>query len=498
MLSRTELLALIPILQGQNAQLTALILEQQERIEQFAAMVAALQAENESLRRGGHRQAAPFSKGTHKSEPKKPGRKPGSGNFTRRLAPPPESITEMLDAPVQEVACPQCGGALEEQTVELATTTELPEVVRPIVTGFRVQVCRCTKCGQRVRGQHARLPADQQGATAHRVGARAMATAHWLHYGMGVPLRKAPQVLRQMTGVQITQSALTQDAMRQAAGRVGKVYQQLREGVRDTAYVHTDDTGWRVGGFNAQLMAFETLKATVYQIRSQHRNEEVREIIPADYAGVMITDRGRSYDAREFEQVKQHKCLSHIHRSIDAVIEKKKQAGGENGGKSGGKSGGENGAEALEFCLTLKLLLKKANQLWRHYHDSQSKWFRHITFPRARARLLRKITAHLRYRDLADPDCQRLLRELGRHHSRGNLVRFLVDPQIPPTNNAAERALRPAVIARKVSQCSKNTQGAEAFCAFTSVLRTATKRGLDPIQTLHWICSESGLAKIPP
>ena len=56
-------------------------------------------------------------------------------------------------------------------------------------------------------------------------------------------------------------------------------------------------------------------------------------------------------------------------------------------------------------------------------------------------------------------------------------MRFLNDPSIEPSNNRAERALRPAVIARKVSQCSKNTQGAEAFAAFTSVLRTLARNG---------------------
>ena len=45
-------------------------------------------------------------------------------------------------------------------------------------------------------------------------------------------------------------------------------------------------------------MAFETDEATVYQVRARHRNEEVREVVPSDYGGVMVTDRGRSYDAQ--------------------------------------------------------------------------------------------------------------------------------------------------------------------------------------------------------
>jgi transposase len=82
---------------------------------------------------------------------------------------------------------------------------------------------------------------------------------------------------------------------------------------------------------------------------------------------------------------------------------------------------------------------------------------------------------------LKDPDNRRLLNELGWHHDRGNLLRFLDDPRLEPTNNRAERALRPAVIARKVSQCSKNARGAQAFAAFTSVVRTLAKTGAESI-----------------
>ena len=77
---------------------------------------------------------------------------------------------------------------------------------------------------------------------------------------------------------------------------------------------------------------------------------------------------------------------------------------------------------------------------------------------------------------MPDPDNQRLLNELGRHNDRGNLLRFLDDPSIEPTNNRAERALRGAVIARKVSQCSKTDEGTEAFSAFTSVIRTLARK----------------------
>jgi transposase len=83
--------------------------------------------------------------------------------------------------------------------------------------------------------------------------------------------------------------------------------------------------------------------------------------------------------------------------------------------------------------------------------------------------LREELTDQLRNRLLKDPDRQRRLNAWGWHHDRGNLVRFLTDPRIEPTNNRSERDLRPAVTARTVSQCSKNEAGVHAFEAFTSV-----------------------------
>jgi len=62
-----------------------------------------------------------------------------------------------------------------------------------------------------------------------------------------------------------------------------------------------------------------------------------------------------------------------------------------------------------------------------------------------------------------------------RYHQRGELLRLLEEPSIEPTNNRVERALRPAVIARKVSHCSKNDAGAYAFSVFKSIVQTLAK-----------------------
>ena len=100
---------------------------------------------------------------------------------------------------------------------------------------------------------------------------------------------------------------------------------------------------------------------------------------------------------------------------------------------------------------------------------------------------------------MGQPVNQRLLNELGRHHDAGNLLRFLWEPEIEPTNNRAERALRPAVIARKVSQCSKNTAGARAFSAFVSVLGTLMLRGCQAVvEGLGEVIHTGKVAEQPP
>jgi transposase len=439
-LSREELLALVAQLQGQITDLTAAI--------------EALRAENAELQRSAKRQAAPFSKGSRVQQPKRPGRKPGSGTFSFRQTPQPKEITEPpVEVPVSQRACPGCGGRLEEERVDFAYITDLLPMPRPRVTQYRVWVCRCTGCGQRVRGQHPDLAPDQYGATAHRVGQRVMAAAHTLHYQIGIPVRKVPVVLETLTGLQLTQGAITQDALRRARGQVGTAYEELRCSVGESPVVYTDDTGWRVGGENAYLMAFDTDEATVYQVRPRHRHQEVQEVVPADYLGVMVTDRGRSYEAHSFSRVKQQKCLAHLQKTLSVLLEQKR-------------------GRAREFGENLKMLLRMALDLWEEHHAGAV-----VDFEARAAELKFVISYQLRERTLRDRDNRHLLKVLRRYHLKGELLRFLEEPLVEPTNNRVERALRPAVIARKVSQCSKNEAGAYAFSAFKSVIQTLVKRG---------------------
>ena len=473
------------------------IVSLREKQAEQAALIATLQAKIDELERGSKRPAAPFSKGWRVENPKPPGRKKGEGTFRCRQAPSEAEWTEPpVDVKVEKERCSHCGGRLEEERVEIATVTELPEAIRPRVTAYRVSVCRCAECGKTVRGGHPDLAPDQFGATAHRLGPRLKAAGHALHYKVGVPVRKVPEVLDELCGVSVTQSALTQDALKQAAapselprgtaaaaragktagGKIGEAYRALRASVRTAPIVNTDDTGWRIGGETAFLMTFDTPAATVYQIRRHHRNEEVRELLPGDYSGVMGCDRGKSYDARELAGVRQQKCLGHIGRSLVKEID--------------GRD-----VDDRRFPETFRTLLFEGMDLWKALRAGAIDRDR---YDAAGAVLKKDVTLHLLGEKLrllreapepedrsdADRSNARILDQIGWHHTIGNLLRFLEDPAIEPTNNRAERALRPAVIARKVSHCSKTDRGAEASAAFASVIQTLKKSGGATVEKL--------------
>ena len=121
--------------------------------------------------------------------------------------------------------------------------------------------------------------------------------------------------VKSLTGLSLTQSAITQSALRLGTreGPIAQQNEKLREKIKDQEAINTDDTGWRMGGKPTQLMVFESKPVVVYQIRAQHRNEEIREVIGDDYQGTLSTDRGRSYDAKELQEVKQPQMpLAHL------------------------------------------------------------------------------------------------------------------------------------------------------------------------------------------
>jgi transposase len=190
---------------------------------------------------------------------------------------------------------------------------------------------------------------------------------------------------------------------------------------------------------------------------------EVLEVIPMDFAGVLVTDRFVTYDAKVFQAVKQHKCVLHILKNLRDVLEKPQRG------------------RSHEFPRKLQAVFKKALRL---HQRLKLGLFEQEVFEREGRKVKRRLDRLLAPRLLSNKNNARMLRELAWHHVRGSLLRFLDDPDVSPTNNAAERALRPAVIARKLSAGSKSERGALAFSSFKSVIETGKLSGVSGFKTL--------------
>jgi len=153
----------------------------------------------------------------------------------------------------------------------------------------------------------------------------------------------------------------------------------------------------------------------------RHRHQEVIEVLGENFGGMMGTDRGPSYEAEALSGIEMQKCLSHLLKNLSEV--------------EATKSG-----RAKTCTSALKVTL----------------------------------------RALSDADNQRMLDGIGYQHDRGRLTLFLERPEIEPTNNRAERGLRPAVIARKVSHCSKNQRGAKTYSVMKTSFTTLALRTREP------------------
>lgn len=443
--------------------------------EELLEIIRALREENallkkriEELERQQRKYVAPHSRGQRKADPKKAGRKAGEGSFTYRQIPKPEEIDgPAIDVPVPNT-CTACGyqGELQLLKTDLAWITELPEAKRFTITEYRVPVMLCPQCGQRVRGQHADLAPDQCGATAHRLGKQLVATLLATRYELGIPERKLPRLAEMTLGLRVTQSAVNQMATRIAAP--GKALQQhlsgLTEQLRSAQYVHHDDTGWRIGGQTAWVSGFRSSHVALFTINNQHTRLELLDTLK-DFNGVLVVDRFKVYDSHDLSHLQQQKCLAHLLRNIDEVLVEQQ-----------GKRG-----QGKRYPERLKALLQESLQMHKAFLVDN---ITQAQLGEKAAELNQKLDDLLLRPPLKNRANERLRKGLLKQHLKGRILHFLNNPDIPPTNNAAERQLRNVVTTRKVSQCSKTALGAMNYASIKSVVETARLRGEDPVALL--------------
>jgi len=85
------------------------------------------------------------------------------------------------------------------------------------------------------------------------------------------------------------------------------------------------------------------------------------------------------------------------------------------------------------------------------------------------------------------PGCKYDKRKKGIAKHRDHVFTFLSNPEVPPTNNDSEKALRPAKTKLKVSGCFRSDDGIENYATVASVIQTAIKNGRNPFEVLQTI-----------
>jgi hypothetical protein len=443
----SELKRLVNKLAGQIKKLEAKVRRQAERIDELVRENQQLRDQLEQAERENARQAGPFRRREKlkKDEGKKkpPGRKAGHKGHCREVPPQVDAEEEVpLDA------CPHCGGCIDQVQRLEQFIEEIPPL-RPRVTRVITYTARCVHCG-RVHSTHPLQTSRAGGAAKVQLGPRALAMAALLNKHLGLTMRKTCRVLKGLLGLRLTAGGLSQ-ALDRVAEKVAGAYEELVEDIRGSPAVNADETSWWVGGPGAWLWAFTTPAETLYRVEASRASGVVEEVLGPSYEGVLGTDCLSSYDPID---CRKQKCIAHHLRAIAKARELP----------------GQDDSRYLDQWTRLFKTVPVVHRLGLEGTLSPAELADKRAHLEAWAeRLLRQPRSQV-----GDVKVQNRLKK-----QRPHLLTCLQDLAAEPTNNRAERALRPAVIARKLSCGNKTDRGRITWQTLASLAQTCHQRGQD-------------------
>lgn len=413
-----------------------------QQLEAAQTVNRQLEERLEQAQREAHRQAAPFRREEKQRNPHpgRPGRKAG---HVGRFRPVPDHIDEAIEVPLE--ACPHCGGAVCEKHRLVQYIEEIPEV-RPTVTRLTTEEGWCTHCQQEVHSTHPLQTGRAGGAAAAQLGPRALALACDLNKAHGLSMRRTVAILGEHFGLKLTPGGLAQLVQR-AGRKLQPLYEEMNLELRHSPVAHADETSWWVGGPGWWLWVFATEKMTLYVVIHSRAATVAREVLGSDFPGVLVSDCLNIYD--DLNPL-QHKCYSHHLKALSQALELA-------------------GDPQSDYLLQVRALLRTAICLKGLQESACPEHFgRCLDGLKARAHPLleapRAVAVEEKLR-------MRLWKQ------RDHLFTFLERPEVPATNNLAERQLRPAVIARKISCGNKTEKGARAWAVLASLAATCRQRG---------------------
>jgi transposase len=448
-LSREDLLALIGAQAAQIAVLTARIAELERRL--------GLDSSNSGKPPSSDGLKKPVRvRSLRQPSGAPPGGRKGHPGDTLRQAETPDVVLDYYPP-----ACTGCGMALTAATARRHAARQvfdLPEPRPPVVTEHRAHECCCPGCGQRTK---AAFPAGV--AAPVQYGPRIGAVAVYLLHGQFVPEDRVAEVMQDLFGARLVAATIAQMS-RTCADRLGGLVHAVCDHVAGAKVKHLDETGFRIGGQTRWLHVASTALLTMYRVSDR------RGLVWDNVTGIAVHDHWKPYYT--MTGVLHALCNAHHLRELKALIEIDKE----------------------DWARQMQTVLRRA------CHAANLANARRVSLkPRFIARIERRYDAvvaaglafHMSLPRL--PRAQRrgwkprrpghnLLARL--QLRRDDVLRFLHDPQVPFTNNQAERDIRMMKLRQKISGGFRSFAGAEIFAVIRSVLSTARKQGWGLVATL--------------
>ena len=430
-----------------------------QRIAVLEQTVATLQEENRLLReqleqqqRTNARQAAPFRRRENKKVPedkkKQPGRKPGHPGTNR---PVPEQVDQEIEKTLD--GCPKCGGPVSQCRPVEQFIEEIPPV-RPRVIRLVTWEGHCPKCGE-VHSTHPLQTSRARHAAKVQLGPRALAIAAALNKHFGLSMRKTCQVFGKLFGLKFSPGGLSQ-AVDRVADRLTDKYEALLTDIRGAPATFADETSWWVGEPGWWLWTFTTANETVFHVDKSRGSAVAKNILGESYSGVLVSDCLSTYDPLD---CRKHKCIAHHLRAISAAKE---------------LPGHADSTYLNQWTLLFKVVIVFHRLAIEGKMDTATLMERRTHLENWIDRLLNESV-----------ECAGEVRIRNRlRKQRPHLIGCLYDLAAEPTNNRAERALRPAVIARKISCGNKTDRGRQTWQVLASLAATSVQRGEDLIDYL--------------
>ena len=420
-------------------------------VEMLLARIAKLEARVEELEHGRktpqnsslppssqHPHAKPASpRGKSK---RKRGGQPGHAKHQRELIPTDE-CNEVL--PLVPSVCRRCGEPLsgEDPQPLRHQVWELPEI-KPHVTEYQRHRLGCPACGETTCAE---LP---PGVPQGQSGPRLMAFTAVLMAYYRQSKRRTAEFLRTLLG-QPCCPALTVKIENQVTTTLRPCYEEVAAELPAQKHLNIDESPTKQERDKAWLWTFVARWFTVFAVRATREATALDDFLGATFSGVVICDRAKMY----WQMGRLQWCWSHLKRDFQSLIDS-----------------GDGPAKRLGYDL--RASAKRLFAHWANYRDgtiSRAALIRRMGPVRRRVeRLL------LRGSQSGNRRFQGMCRELVGH--RDWLWTFLYEDDVEPTNNAGERALRHAVIWRKLSFGTQSASGSRFVETMLTVIETCRQQ----------------------